>query len=132
MPRLINISARALVGSGDNELIAGMVVGGGTVRTVLIRAIGPSLAGFGVANALAETALEVFRAGSSTAIALNDDWGGGAILLTAFAKVGAFALAPTSRDAAVLVRLAPGAYTARVTSTPGATGVALVEIYEVP
>lgn len=131
-PRLINVSARALIGPGNDELIAGVVIAGATDQTVLIRAIGPALSGFGVTNALADPRLEIYRAGDATAIASNDDWGGGAGLATVFARVGAFLLPPTSRDAAVLVRLAPGAYTARVTCPPGATGVALVDLYEVP
>jgi hypothetical protein len=131
-PRLINVSARALVGSGNDELLAGVVVAGTTDQTVLIRAIGPSLSGFGITNVLADPRLEIYRAGTASPIATNDDWGGGAVLATAFSRVGAFNLAPASRDAAVLVRLSPGAYTARVTTAPGATGVALVDIYEVP
>lgn len=131
-PRLINVSARALLSSGNDELIAGVVVTGTTEQAVLIRAVGPALASFGVANALGDPRLEVFRAGTIAPIATNDDWGGGATLATAFIRAGAFDLAPTSRDAAVLVRLAPGAYTARVTTAPGATGVALIDIYEVP
>jgi hypothetical protein len=131
-PRLINVSARALVGSGSDALIAGLVIDGASSRTVLVRAIGPSLAGFGVTNALADPRLELFREGSGAAIADNVDWGGGAVLASAFARVGAFALAPTSRDAAILVTLAPGAYTVQVTAAAGTTGVALIDIYEVP
>lgn len=131
-PRLINVSARAMVGANNNELIAGVVVGGSTSRTVLLRAIGPGLTRFGITNALVNPRLEVYRAGNATAIASNDNWGGGAVLATAMVKVGAFSLTPLSRDAAVLVNLAPGAYTARVTGTPGSSGVALVDIYEVP
>jgi hypothetical protein len=131
-PRLVNVSARALVATGTNELIAGVVVGGATSRTVLIRAIGPSLSLFGVTGDLANPRLEIYRAGSSTPIAENDDWGGGAVLTTAMVRVGAFALPPTSRDAAVLATFAPGAYTARVTGAAGTSGVALVDIYEVP
>ncbi|MSU51419.1 MAG: hypothetical protein EXS37_20415 [Opitutus sp.] len=131
-PRLVNVSARVLVGTGNDVLTAGLVVGGATERRVLIRAIGPSLTALGVANAMADPRLDLFVAGSSTAMAGNEDWGGTAVLATAFARVGAFTLTPTSRDAALLVTLAPGIYTVRLSGPAGATGVALIDIYEVP
>ena len=62
----------------------------------------------------------------------NDNWGGGSSLAAAFTQVGAFALAPDSRDAALLVTLEPGNYTVQVSGAGGTTGVALVEVYEVP
>ena len=129
-PRLTNVSARTLVGTGEGILIAGFVIAGETPRRVLVRAIGPTLGTFGVGGVLANPQLMVFRDGA--VLATNDDWGGGATLRDAFASVGAFALPAASADAALLLSLAPGAYSAQVAGVGGATGVALVEVYELP
>jgi hypothetical protein len=128
---LVNLSARAQVGTGSNLLIAGFAVSGNVSRRVLVRAVGPSLAQFGVAGRLADPKLEVFR--GVTKVAENDDWGsaGTAPLTVAFAQVGAFAFnGPGSFDSALLVTVAAGSYTAQVSGTSGTTGVALVEIYD--
>lgn len=130
-PRLTNVSARTRVGTGGDILIAGFVVGGTTAKTVLIRAIGPTLADFGVTGALADPRLQLFS--GTTLLRENNDWGGDAQLTTVGGSVGAFALAnATSKDAVLLVTLAPGSYTAQVAGADGGTGVALVEVYEVP
>ncbi len=127
--RLVNLSARARVGAGDAQLLAGFLIAGeGPVR-VLLRAIGPTLATFGVASALADPQLTLYR--DRTVIATNDDWGDHAFLVTAGARVGAFALPPASADAALLVTLPPGTYSAGVAGAGGSTGVALLELYEV-
>ncbi len=130
-PRLVNVSARAVSGTGANTLIAGFVIAGGGTRTVLIRAIGPTLANFGVGGVLADPKLELVS-GAGVKLQENDNWGGGAALVSAFSAVGAFALSGGSRDAALLATLGPGAYTAQVSGADGGTGVALVEIYEAP
>jgi len=129
--RLINVSARAQAGSGADTLIAGFAIAGSSSKTVLIRAIGPTLAKFGVAGALSDPKLELYNDGAAK-LNENDDWGGGATLANAFTSVGAFSLDPTSKDAALLATLAPGGYTAQVSGVGGTTGVALVEIYEMP
>ncbi|MDP3072050.1 MAG: peptidylprolyl isomerase [Opitutaceae bacterium] len=130
-PRLVNVSARTQVGTGGDILIAGFVIGGNSARTVLIRAIGPALAAFGVPGVLADPRLQLFS--GSTVIRENDNWGGDNQLTTIGASVGAFALADgASRDAMLLVTLEPGSYTAQVSGVNGGTGVALVEVYEVP
>lgn len=140
--RLVNISTRGMVEAGDGVLIGGFVVRGSTPKKVLVRGIGPRLAGFGVTGALADPRLAVFS--GQTVVAQNDNWstptpvGAGqtpatATELAAVAQtVGAFALGAGSLDAAVLVTLAPGAYTAQVAGAGTTTGVALVEIYEAP
>ena len=98
---------------------------------MLFRSVGPGLAQFGVTGTLTNPALAVYR--GSAVVADNDDWGGGEDLAAAFRSVGAFALAsPASRDAALLVTLQPGSYTAQLSGVGGTTGVALIEIYEVP
>ncbi|MEO7600133.1 MAG: immunoglobulin domain-containing protein [Opitutus sp.] len=130
-PRLVNASARAQVGTGGDLLIVGFVIGGETSKTLLIRAVGPSLTAMGVSNVLADPKLQLFS--GSTRIRENDNWGSeAAVNAEAFAQVGAFPLALDSKDAALLVTLPPGAYTALVNDVNGSTGVALVELYEVP
>lgn len=131
--RLVNVSARCLVGTGGNILIAGFFVLGNTAKTVVIRAVGPTLAAFGVSEVLADPQLVLFR--GVDVLATNDDWfrnNGAQTLPPVFAAVGAFPLAPQSRDAALVATLPPGQYTAQISGAEGATGVALVEVYEVP
>jgi hypothetical protein len=129
-PRLVNLSARVMVGTGGNILIAGFVVGGSTSATVLIRASGPALTGFGVAGALTDP--ELTLSSGSTTLATNDGWGGDPQIAAAAAAVGAFSWgAAATPDSAILVTLPPGAYTAQVAGASGDTGVSLVEVYEV-
>jgi hypothetical protein len=130
-PRLINISARVQVGTGGNVLIAGFVIGGSTSRTVLIRASGPALVPFGVPGTLPDPQLQVFS--SSGLLGTNTGWGGNPEIANAAAAVHAFTWTnPSSADSAAVVTLPPGAYTAQVSGASGDTGVALVEVYEVP
>jgi cyclophilin family peptidyl-prolyl cis-trans isomerase len=130
-PRLVNVSARTEVGSDSDILIAGFYIGGNTARTVLIRAIGPTLALFGVTDTLANPKLQLFS--GTTLVAENDNWGGDPGLTSVADAVGAFRLPnATSGDAVFLATLPPGSYTAQVSGVGGGTGVALVEIYEVP
>lgn len=130
--RIANLSTRAQVGVDANVLIPGLVIGGTTARTLLVRAVGPSLAPFGVAGALADPVLTVFR--GSTVIASNDNWqeqSGAAAVSSAAVQAGAFALAAGGRDSALLLTVEPGAYTFQVTGSNRTTGVALVEVYDV-
>ncbi|MFZ9836937.1 MAG: DUF1566 domain-containing protein [Opitutaceae bacterium] len=131
---LVNLSARTRVGTGAEVLIAGFVIAGSEPKRLLIRAVGPALAGFGVGDVLADPQLALYRQGSAAALRLNDDWGaGGAVALAAAAgQVGAFALPANSRDSALLVVLEPGAYTAQISGAGAASGVALLELYDVP
>jgi hypothetical protein len=130
---VLNASTRAYVGTGEGVLIPGFVIGGtGTLR-LLIRAVGPGLAGFGVEGTLADPQLTLF--GGSTALATNDNWSlaaNSAEIATTATAVGAFALAVGSKDAVILTTLTPGAYTAVVSGVGNATGTALVELYVVP
>jgi hypothetical protein len=130
-PRLVNVSARTLSGTGANVLIAGFVIAGPTSKTVVIRGIGPTLGVFGVTGVLTDPKLELFDS-ATVKIQENDNWGGTAPLTAAFDAVGAFRLDATSRDAAMLATLPPGSYTVQVTGVGGALGVALIEIYDVP
>ncbi len=133
-PSVSNLSTRAQVGTGGDIIITGFNIGTGTNKTILIRATGPALTGFGVTGALADPKLELYAGASK--INENDNWGtpvGGATPVTAasFSAVGAFGLTAGSRDAALIATLAPGAYTAQVSGVNGGTGVALIEVYEV-
>ncbi|MES2694057.1 MAG: hypothetical protein V4773_11335, partial [Verrucomicrobiota bacterium] len=128
-PRLVNVSVLKHLGSG---LTAGFTIGGRSGKNVLIRAIGPTLgaAPIGVGGVVADPQLTLFA--GSTAIGSNDNWGGTSVLTAAFTQVGAFQLTAGSRDAALLTTLQPGSYTVQVNGINATTGVALIEIYEVP
>ena len=129
--QLVNVSARTQVAGGDNTLIAGFVIGGATARTVLIRAAGPVLSGFGVTGVLADPKLALYR--DATVLAESDNWQTSAAVVNAFTMTGAFDFNARSRDAVLLVTLPPGAYTAQVSgAAANASGVALVEIYTLP
>ena len=127
--RLANASARARAGSGDETLIAGFNLEGPASRPVLIRVVGPALAAFGVAGALVDPRLTLFR--GDTLIATNDDWekNSGATAAT-FSALGAFALPSGSKDAALFLNLSPGAYTVHASGAAGTTGIALIELYD--
>jgi hypothetical protein len=129
-PRLNNISARTQVGTGGDILITGFNVSGTGTRRLLIRAVGPTLAAFGVTGTLADPQLTVFN--GQTVVASNDNWDATATPLATQTGAGGFALTAASKDAALIVNLAPGSYTAQVSGIANTTGVALVEIYELP
>jgi len=131
-PRLINVSALKQINVGGS-LTLGFTVGGSTARTVLIRAIGPGLAGIGVTNGtLVDPQLTLYNS-NSVAIAANNDWGGDPQISAAANRVGAFAIAnPASKDAMLLITLASGGYTAKASGADGGGGLAIVEVYEVP
>ena len=132
--RLLNLSARAKVGSGENILIAGFVVTGTQPLKVLLRGVGPTLSGQGITTVLKNPKLTVFNS-KGEAIQSNDTWSANANLaelITATSKVGAFPLTANSADAALLTTLKPGAYSVQISSVDGTTGIGLAEIYEVP
>jgi hypothetical protein len=119
-----NLSVRGFVGTGDNALIGGIIVNGLATQEVLFRGIGPDLTSASVANALADPTLELHDV-NGTLIASNDNWKS-----NQQAQIEATGLAPgDDRDAAILMRLQPGQYTAIVRGSSGTTGVALVEAY---
>lgn len=133
MPRLANLSSRVFVAAGD-VAISGVVVGGELPRRVLVRAVGPTLTGFGIGGVLSDPALAVLDAAGNR-IAENNDWTSNAAkadVVRASIGVGAFALPDPSKDAAVLLTLSPGSYTMHVSGASGESGIALVEIYELP
>jgi hypothetical protein len=131
--RLVNVSTSGFVGTGDQALVPGFVVGGTAPKLLLIRAVGPGLAQFGVTGVLSDPQLSVVPLGLDMTIAANDNWkssADAATLETAFAQAGAFALPNNSNDAAVIVRLPPGGYTVVVSGVGNTTGTALVEVYD--
>ena len=119
------------MGSGDNVLIIGFVIDGNFPRKVLIRAVGPGLTQFNVTGVLADPQLNLYS-GSRTLLHQNQVWGGTSSLSAAFTQAGAFALQPSSRDAVLLVTLQPGQYSVVVSGVGNTTGVALLEVYEMP
>jgi hypothetical protein len=129
--RFTALSARNQVGTGENILIVGFAVTGNAPKKLLIRGIGPTLANYGVSGALADPQLALFDR-TSTKISENDNWGGATALSDAFTATQAFPLSTNSKDAALLVTLQPGVYSAQVSGVGGTTGVALVEVYEMP
>ena len=131
--RTTNLSTRARVRTGDGVLIGGFVVKGPAHQRLLIRAVGPTLSVFGVTDALSDPVLTLYS--GQTVVATNDRWQQGDAAQTVevtSGRVGAFALAGGSEDAALFVTLPPGAYTAEVRGKDGGEGVALLEIYVVP
>lgn len=127
--RLVNVSARNRVGTGDDILIAGFTISGTGSKPLLIRAVGPKLGTFGVVGFLLNPKLEIYD-GAGVKVTENDDWSPS--LAATFTAVGAFALDAGSRDAALIVALPPGGYTAQVRGADGGTGEGLIEIYELP
>lgn len=129
-PRLLNVSVLKTIPAGS-VLTAGFVIRGNTTKTVLLRVVGPTLSNFGVGNPMADPKLTVYR-GDGSVLATNDNWNGTAALKSAFTSVGAFSLEGTTKDAALLLNLSPGSYSAEATSANATTGAAIVEVYEVP
>lgn len=124
---ITNLSARTQLGVGE-VLIGGFTLTGSANRTVLIRAIGPGLAPYGVTGLLVDPRIEIFS--GSNRIDGNDNWGGSAILVDAGDSVGAFRIAENgSKDAMAVVTLPPGGYTVHVSSADGTAGVVLLEVY---
>jgi Tol biopolymer transport system component len=122
--RLLNISTRGQVINGDKILIGGFILTGNSSKKIMVRALGPSLAAAGVAGALSDPTLELFDH-TGALIASNDNW------VENQAEIGATGLAPSSLfESALAPSLPPGAYTAVVRGKGGATGVGLVELYD--
>jgi hypothetical protein len=141
--RLVNVSARAFAGTGDNVLIAGFVIVGTAPETVLLRGVGPALAGFGVTGVLANPRLTLYDSASSP-IATDIGWGNaatpgsstvsasiGPATAAIMSGAGAFALPAGSADCAMVATLQPGAYTVEISGVNNSTGVSLIEVYEI-
>ena len=123
--RQLNISTRETVGTGENVLIGGFIVTGTTPKQVILRAIGPSLASFGLTGLLQDPMLEVHDDSGAT-IFSNDNW-----RETQESEIVATGIPPSDdREAAIVATLDPGAYTAILQGKNGTTGTALVEAYD--
>ena len=121
-----NISTRMDVGTGNNVMIAGFIVSGSQSKTIIVRALGPTLGSYGVANALNDPMLELHDSSGAT-IATNDDWQTG----SQASQISSSGYAPAnSNEPALIATLPAGAYTAIVRGYNNSTGVALVEVYE--
>jgi uncharacterized membrane protein len=130
--RLTTISTQALVGTKENILISGFVVGGHGLETLLVRADGPTLSKFGLSGVLAHPSLDV-RSSNGTVLATNSGWGANsdpAKISSAAAMVGADQLLPNSADSALILSVPEGSYTVEVRGLNGATGVVKEAIYE--
>ena len=126
--KAVNVSTRGRVATGDDVMIGGFVIGGSSTRRMVVRALGPSLAAAGVAGTLSDPSVEI-RDARGTLITSNDNWQSGGQVTT----LQSLGKAPSDpREAALVVTLNPGAYTAIVRGANGTTGVALVEVYEAP
>ena len=123
---LANISTRIKVGTGQNVLIGGFIIKGSQSKTLVLRAIGPSLTASGLTNVLADPVLEVHDSAGNV-IASNDDWRDG----PQASQIQQSGLAPTDPlESALLVTLSPGNYTAVVSGYGNTSGNGLVEAYE--
>jgi arylsulfate sulfotransferase len=126
-PQALNLSTRGLIGTGDNVLIGGFIVRGTEPKPMVLRALGPSLSGFGLSNVLTDPVLSVYDS-SGNLVGTNDNWQSD----VNHAVVEANGLAPANPLEAAQVRtLAPGAYTVIVTGKDATPGIGLVEVYDV-
>jgi hypothetical protein len=133
-PKASNVSTRGQVGTGTNVMIAGFVVDGAVSRRMLIRGAGPTLANLGVPGVLADPQLTLVDQSTGQTLRTNDNWASGddaGIIAQASTTAGAFPLANGSRDAAMIIMLAPGAYTVQLSGVGNTTGVGIVEVYDV-
>jgi hypothetical protein len=127
--KIVNISTRGVIQTGDNRMIGGFVLSGdqSTTMEIVVRAIGPSLSNYHVLNPIADPFLDV-RDANGNPVATNDNWRDDSNATT----VEQIGLAPENDlESALYLRLAPGAYTAIVSRNGGTDGVGLVEVYSV-
>jgi hypothetical protein len=131
--RLINISTRAMVGVGERVLIPGLVISGTEPKRLLIRAVGPGMSVFGLGGLLADPQLHVIDLEGNVVLS-NDDWGkdNPDVTKTATLAAGGFELTEGSKDAALVATLEPGLFTVIVSGVGDTSGLAMVEVYEVP
>jgi hypothetical protein len=123
---LASISTRLEVGIGENVLIAGFQISGSGTKQVVLRALGPTLAQFGVTNAMQDPTLEL-RNSSGSLVAFNDNWQQAANSQSIPANLQP----PNGLESAILTALSPGSYTAIVRGLHSSTGTALVEVYDI-
>jgi hypothetical protein len=130
-----NVSTRLQVGMDDDALFEGFIIQGpaGSTKKIIVRALGPFLAGFGVADYLANPTLDIFQ--ESNRIAMNDDWrttqSGGLITADQSTEIATGGFAPSNElESAIIANLAPGSYTAVVRGLGNTTGIGLVDAFD--
>jgi hypothetical protein len=123
--KLSNISTRALVQTGNNVLISGFIISGSGNKSILLRVLGPTLTGFGIADALPNPFLELHN-GAGAIITSNNDWASAANAQSIPANLRP----PNNLESAILTSLGPGNYTAVISGVNSTTGVALGEVYD--
>ena len=122
--KLLNISTRLRVQAGENVLIGGFIITGTEPKKVILRGIGPSLGSQGLSGVLADPVLELVE--GATVIATNDNW-----KESQQSEIEATTIPPgNDLEAAIVATLPPGAYTAIVRGKGGASGIGLVEAYD--
>jgi hypothetical protein len=125
-PQALNLSTRGLVSVGDNVMIGGFIITGTESKSMVLRALGPSLSGFGLSSVLRDPVLRVYNS-SRTLIATNDNWQADPNHF----EIEANGLAPANLlESATVQTLAPGAYTVIVTGKDPTPGIGLVELYD--
>jgi hypothetical protein len=123
--KLTNVSGRSSVGTGDNVMISGFIIGDLDSATVIVRALGPSLASYGVSDPLSDPVLEIYDS-KGALIATNDNWQDNVNSIL----IRRNGLAPPNpAESALVLHLPAGRYTALVRGANGATGNALAEVY---
>jgi hypothetical protein len=126
-PQALNLSTRGMVSEGDNVVIGGFIITGTDTKTIVLRALGPSLSDLGLSGVLSDPVLRVYDS-SCTLVASNDDWQSD----PTHSLVEANGLAPANPlESAVARGLAPGAYTVTVTGKDATPGIGLVELYDI-
>jgi hypothetical protein len=123
-----DVTVRGLVGKGSAALTVGFEITGDTPVRLLIRAVGPSLPH--LQNLVKDTRLDLYK--GSALVRTNDNWGGAASMVKLFKQVGAAALAPSSKDSAMEVTLAPGIYSTIISGVNGSIGLARLELWILP
>ena len=126
-PQALNLSTRGNVSGGDNVLIGGFIVTGTVPKPMVLRALGPSLSGFGLSNVLTDPVLSVYDS-SGNLVGTNDNWQSD----VNHVGVEAYGLAPANPlESAQIRTLVPGAYTVIVTGKDATPGIGLVEVYDI-
>lgn len=127
--RLSALAVRCRTADGDKVPIVGFVTSGDRPKQVLVQGIGPTL-GLQVPEHAPNPHIRLI--GGSTVIGENFDWGNSQKIRDAAAKATASVLNASSKDAALIATISPGAYSAVIDDETGTSGIALIEVYEVP
>jgi len=126
---LINVSARGFAGIGENTLVAGLIVPEGSIRTLLLKGVGPSLTDKNIENALGDPKISLYGS-DGWLLAANDNWKEGQSQIP-FSMVPSFLEPSDDLEAALIVTLTEGLYTIHLSSSDGASsGIALVEVFD--